>query len=75
MHGHLRSRGTSCTSDHGVVSFAIGTVLERKAMLLDSTRINEYKEVGRAILERIVLGEAEVTAFDNFSTTALHSQE
>ena len=55
----------------GIVRCAISTVLEKKAMMLDSTRVKDYKKVGQDILEKIVLGEAEVTAFDTFSTTLL----
>ena len=44
------------------------TVLEKKAMMLDST-LKNIKKVGRDILEKIVRGEAEVTAFDKFRTS------
>ena len=55
----------------GVVRCAISTVLKKKAML-DSTRVKDYKNLGREILEKIALGEAQVTTFDNkFSTTLL----
>ena len=60
----------------GLVRCALCAVLEDKELQMTSSRIDSLKELGKSILERIVKGEAEITAFDAFSselTTVLRS--
>jgi len=55
----------------GMNRCAISAVLEDEELRVNSSRIECLKRLGNTVLERVIAGDAEMTAFDEFSTNLL----
>lgn len=55
----------------GVVRAAVSSALDKDAFRLESSRIKILKQYGTEFLEKIICGEKEMRAFDNFSSNVI----
>jgi len=67
----LRGALSTVVMASGMTRCAISAVLEDEELKVNSPRIERLKRLGSTVLERVIAGDAEMTAFDEFSTNLL----